>query len=233
MLIGSSAVQAGATRVEIGDRGRSTGREFVPLVVPQEHGRLQRRTVGTNLGEDGAVVGRLEARRGDHGAASRVLERIGELMAAVRRVDVDEDHADLGGGVLHERPLGIARAPDPDAIAGLMTRREQTAGERRHPVGELAIGPPDPLMAGHERFAVAVLRDGPGEVLSDRLVEQRFRRRAALDRKCPHGQSLARPPSTECRGRGPRTPRCVNLNIRGDGRPIRPDGSARRGGRRG
>ncbi len=59
-------------------------------------------------------------------------------------------------------------------------------------------------MARHECLDVTVLRDGPGQVLSDRLVEQRFGRRAALDRKCPHGQSLARPPSTEGRA-GART----------------------------
>ena len=38
-------------------------------------------------------------------------------MGAVGRVDVDQDRADLGGGVLRDRPLGAVRRPDADPVA--------------------------------------------------------------------------------------------------------------------
>ncbi len=50
---------------------------------------------------------------------------------------------------------------------------EQAARHERDLVPELAVRCPVALMRDHERFAIAVARDGSPEVLADRLAEQR------------------------------------------------------------
>src|SRR5256885_4766615 len=49
--------------------------------------------------------------------------------SSVRRIDVDEDDADLRGRILHEDPLRVVRAPDSDAVALFEAERHQTAGD--------------------------------------------------------------------------------------------------------
>ena len=74
------------------------------------------------------VVRRLERRGGEQHPAARLGERVLQLVGAVGRVDVDEDHADLGRGVLQQRPLGVVRAPQPDPVARLEPEREEALG---------------------------------------------------------------------------------------------------------
>ena len=72
-----------------------------------------------------------------------------------------------------QRPLGVVRAPQPDAVAGLEAEAEQAAGAARDALGELVVRPAHALVAGDERLDVAVGGDGAGQVGADRLVEQR------------------------------------------------------------
>ena len=44
-------------------------------------------------------------------------------MKSIGRVDVDENDANLGGGVLNEGPLGVIRRPDANAITDLHAER--------------------------------------------------------------------------------------------------------------
>ena len=74
--------------------------------------------LGADVLDHRAEVGALAAR------APRSIQRhpdwpsaYSQLAGPVRRVDVDEDHAELRRRVLDERPLGAVRAPHPDAVA--------------------------------------------------------------------------------------------------------------------
>ena len=81
------------------------------------------------------VVGGLERPGGDEHPDARLREHVGELVGAVRRVDVDEDRADLRGGELDEHPLGGVRRPDADPVALLERPRRGAPGRG---------GPPPP-----------------------------------------------------------------------------------------
>ncbi|MNI94004.1 hypothetical protein D3C73_1520390 [compost metagenome] len=57
------------------------------------------------------VVGSLEGIGTDHPTTAGLRECVLQLVAAVGRVDVDEDHADLGACNLGDAPLGTIRCP--------------------------------------------------------------------------------------------------------------------------
>ena len=90
--------------------------------------------VGLDLVDHLHVVRRLERRRGEQHPAARLVEHVRQLVRAVRRVDVDEDHADVGRGVLQQRPLGVVRAPQPDPVAGLQPEPHQPGAEPLDPL---------------------------------------------------------------------------------------------------
>src|SRR6266511_829441 len=69
-----------------------------------------------DIGNHRAVVAGLECRGRHQGPDAGLVEHVGELMGAVRRVDVDEDRADLRGGVLDHHPLRPVRRPDADPV---------------------------------------------------------------------------------------------------------------------
>ena len=162
MLIGSSGRRlrrpAGHGR-RVGATG--TGDELVPLVLPEEHRPLQAGHLAVDLVDHLHVVGALERRGGEEHPAARLVEGVGQLVGAVRRVDVDEDHADVGGGVLQQRPLGVVRAPQSDPVADLQAESEQPGAEPLDPLAELGVGPADALVAGDEGVVVAVGGDRP------------------------------------------------------------------------
>ena len=103
-------------------------------------------------------------------------------MGAVRRVDVDEDHADVGGGVLQQGPLGVVRTPQSHSIANLQAEPEEAGAEPFDALAELGVAPADALVPGDEGVVVAVGGDRPPEVVADRFVEQRHVGRTAVDR---------------------------------------------------
>ncbi len=140
MLIGSSGVEA---RRPPSHRGvidtTGAGDDLVPLVLPEEHGPFERRHLAVDLVDHLHVVGVLERRGGDEHPAAGLVEGVGELVGPVRRVDVDEDDADVGGGVLQQRPLGVVRAPQPDPVADLQTETEQPGAEPVDALAELGV----------------------------------------------------------------------------------------------
>ena len=73
-----------------------------------------------------AVVAGLERRGRDQQPHPGLVQDVGQLVGAVRRVDVDQDRSDLGGGVLGDRPCGAVGRPDPDPV---------TLARSRHPGG--------------------------------------------------------------------------------------------------
>src|SRR5438093_112079 len=79
--------------------------------------------------QQGEVVGLAEALGHQEQFHARLIERVFEFRRLVGRVDVDEDRADAGRGVLHDDPLVAVRRPDADALALGDAEVEQRAGE--------------------------------------------------------------------------------------------------------
>ena len=127
-----------------------------------------------DFGEHANVVGRAERSRQQEHAGARLLEDVGQLGGLVGRVDVDQDRADPGGGVLEDHPLGAVGSPDSDAVAFADAAGEQATRRPRGLLPQLGIGGAVVLMAHDQRFAVAELLDGAAQVLADGLPEQRY-----------------------------------------------------------
>ena len=150
------------------------GRDHVvPVAGADVDHPLEARGVGRGLLDHRAVVAGLEALRGDQHPQPRVVDRVGELVGAVGRVDVDEDGADLRRGELGDRPLRTAGRPHADPVALREPPGDQAAGEQVDVVVELAIGPAPAAGELHQRLVVGVRRHGPVEVPADRLLEER------------------------------------------------------------
>ncbi len=219
---------------------------------------LQARRVGGGLRDHRAVVAGLEALGRDQHPQPRVVDRVGELVGPVGRVDVDEDGPDLRRGELGDRPLRTARRPHPDPVALGDPAGDQAAGEEVDVVVERPIGPAAPRGELDEGLAVGVRRHRAVEVVPDGLVEEghvglasrvglhvsdpsRARRRGARldgarlskawDRACevPTGASKPEPSP----GSSPATPACSGHRT-GPGHPpatssaCRPTAAARR-----
>ncbi len=120
------------------------------------------------------IVGALECTGADQPLATGLLEYVFEFGAAIGRIDVDQNHADLRGGELSDAPLRAVRRPDAEPVAGLQTQRQQRSGMHIHRVGQLPPGVTLLLMAHHQRLAVRVLRDGLVELLPDGHRQQGF-----------------------------------------------------------
>ena len=145
--------------------------ELVPLGAEQDALRV---APGASHGRDELdVVGVLEPGREDQDGAAGLVQRVLELVAPVRRVDVDEDRADLRGRELHDHPLGAVRRPDPDPVASDDAGREQAASAAVDLGAELCVGPADPLVARDDRFGL------PGAPRPPRPTSARSSARAA------------------------------------------------------
>jgi len=116
------------------------------------------------------VVAGLEARCGNDCAALDIVDGVSQLGEAIRRVDVHEDEAGLGGRELRDGPFRIVRRPHADAIARLQSERQQARGTPVDAFAKLRIAPPDRLVPDHERFTVRVLLRCAVEFPPDRRV---------------------------------------------------------------
>src|SRR5262245_24344358 len=77
-------------------------------------------------------------------------------MSAVRRINIDEDGPDVGGGELGDDPLRPVGGPDADVFAAPDAQRHQGAGEPADVGLELAVG-----------AVVAELREDGGVVVAE------------------------------------------------------------------
>ena len=166
--------QGGADRFELRFPNLLCPRQqLVPVARVQDHDALQVRQARAHLGDHRHVVGALEGRRGDQHLAARLTQRVLELRGPIGGVDVDHDHAGLGGRVLDQHPLGAVGAPDPEPVSRLDSRGDQSPRQQIDRRTELAICVSLPLLAGDQRLAVAESRDRAVEVRADRLLDQR------------------------------------------------------------
>ncbi len=74
------------------------------------------------------IVGCLEGTGTDQPLATGLLEHIFQFGAAIRRVDVDQNHADLRAGELADAPLGAVGRPDTEPVPSLQTQRHKGPG---------------------------------------------------------------------------------------------------------
>ncbi len=160
-------------RDRVGGQVLALGDDPGPVVGAEVDDPLERVRVDPHLVDHRAVVAGLERLGREQQPQAGLVQRVGELVRAVGRVDVDQDRADLGGGVLHQRPLGAVRRPDADPVALRDPGRDQPPGERVDVGVERRPGPA--ATGGHldQRLAVPVRRDRALEVAADRLLEQR------------------------------------------------------------
>src|SRR5260370_9961635 len=83
-----------------------------------------------------------------------------EFVRAVGGVDIDQDDAGSGGGVLHEDPLDAVTGPDAGAVAGGESEAGESAGDAGGFAIEFTPGEADVLMADDEGFAVGATGGG-------------------------------------------------------------------------
>ena len=129
--------------------------------------------LGHQLSQHPDVVAALEARRGNKRSASDLVERVFELGEAVRRVDVHEDQAGLGGRELGDRPLGVIGRPHADAIARLEAEGQEAGGAAVHSFAKFRIRPADRLVSDDQCFPFRISIGSPVEGLTDGRVQER------------------------------------------------------------
>ena len=147
--------------------------QFAPGVGVEEDDLLQVRAARPHFGDHGGVVGGLQPLGGDQQLATRLVEHELKLAGAVGGVDVDQDRADLGGGVLGDDPLGPVGRPDADPVALGDAQAEQGVGEGIDLVLQLRVGEAQPGGDVDQGEAVGEPGGRAVEVRADRVAEQR------------------------------------------------------------
>ena len=115
-------------------------------------------------------------------------------MAAIRGIDVHEDGADRGCGVLNENPFVAVGRPDADPVAPGDAAREQASGHGIGLVDEFAVGRPVSLVGNNQRLAFRHAIRGAPQVLADGFAEQLNIARAV---GIGHGRQLRHLPCEE------------------------------------
>ena len=87
----------------------SPGEQFAPLFGEQKNRFFENGEFISNGADHRHVVAGLEIGGGDEHSAPRMIEGIRQLVRAIGRVDVHQNHPDFGGCVLDHRPLGVVR----------------------------------------------------------------------------------------------------------------------------
>ncbi|OIQ64559.1 hypothetical protein GALL_538910 [mine drainage metagenome] len=144
----------------------------------QRSGRLAAR-LGRQLAQHRQVVAGLERGHRHQRLAADLVQRVFDLGGAIRRIDVDQDDADLGGGQLHQHPFDAVMRPDAHAVALLQAAAQHGA---RQPVDlalEFGVAQPAVLVARHQRLMVALARGHLVEEIAQRLGDEGFARRSA------------------------------------------------------
>ena len=96
-----------------------------------------------------------------------------QLAQPVCRIDVDQNGASLGRGVLDDQPLDAVGAPDADPVTPLDAARQEGAGRPFRGRMHIRPGQTDALMDRDERVAFGKRRRNPIETMPDRFSEER------------------------------------------------------------
>ena len=144
----------------------------VPLGGFQEDHVLEVLQFVPNLGDHRPVVGGQVLLRRHQYPAPGLRQCVADLVGPVGGIDVDQDHPHLGGGVLEPHPLRAVRTPDPQPVAHLQPKAEQSHCEQVDRLVELPVGLADPLVHRHKGVAVGIPGDHRLEVSTDGLLQQ-------------------------------------------------------------
>ena len=147
--------------------------QLVPAVAADVHDAFEVVEVVSHLVDHLVIVAALEGFGRDQRRDTGLVENVLQLVGAVAGVDVDEDGADLRGGVLGQRPLRAVRRPDADPVTRLHPDREQRPGQIVDVSAQLGVGPPLPLRHVDERLPVREAGCRLVEVVTDGGLEQR------------------------------------------------------------
>ena len=180
MLIGSSKPSRGLPLGQLvlpaGHRHGAGHEQLIPVGRAQVDHPGEIGKIPADLLDHGPVIAGLERLRADQQPDPGLAQHVSQLVAAVGRVDVDQDHPRLGRGVLQQYPLRAVRGPDAHPVARLDPRRDQAQRQRVGVRVELGIGPAPSGRHIDQRFPAAVRsRDAP-QVRADGLAEQGQRR---------------------------------------------------------
>src|SRR5439155_7412748 len=104
-----------------------------------------------------------QKQRGDVGLVQDVLK----LVRPIRRVDVDEDRANLRDGELGNDPLRPVGRPDADVLAGLDTKGKQAASDLFHVQLEFAVASPVSKPGKNKAAGLALPLGGSSKTLGD------------------------------------------------------------------
>ncbi len=147
------------------------GEEGVPVGFQQQRAAQVGAARPDGL-EHRGVVELAKAAGVDEDAHAGLAQGVFQLAGQVGGVDVDENGADAGGGVLHHHPLVAVGGPDADAVAGGHPQGEEGAGGAGGQVPQLVVGGAEALVEDHEGLAAAVALDRRAQVIADGLAEQ-------------------------------------------------------------
>ncbi len=99
------------------------GERLVEFILADEDDQAQIGEIAADLAEHPRVVARLVPNLREQDGDPALLEHVGDFARAVRRIDVDQDRADLRRRELRDHPFDVVRRPDPDAVAVLDAER--------------------------------------------------------------------------------------------------------------
>ena len=148
------------------------GQQVAPRLLADDHDLLQLGALVARRVDHGDVVRRLELRRDDHHPDAGLAQHVGQLVRAVRRVDVDQDRADLRRRVLGQHPLRAVRRPDADPVTLGDAGTDQPAREAVDLGTQLGVRHPDAARAVDERVALGHPGHRRVEVVTDGLLEE-------------------------------------------------------------
>src|SRR5260370_286430 len=130
-----------------------------PVLVEAED-VMQLGAARPHYGEHGAIGVATEAAAVQQHADARLAQCEFQLGGQVGGIDVDEDGAGAGAGVLDDDPLEAVGGPDADAVAGPDAEGQEAASQARGFVPELAVAGAVVLPADHQGPALGEAVDG-------------------------------------------------------------------------
>src|SRR5579859_5984001 len=108
----------------------------------------------------------------DKAATPRLLERVFQFVQTIRRVDVDQDHADFTGGELGDAPLSTIRRPDANALSFLEAQLYESFRALIDLGLQFVVRQTNALLARDQSWMVGILFNGLIEHIADGEAQQ-------------------------------------------------------------
>src|SRR5260370_32705176 len=102
--------------------------------------------------------------------AAGLLQDVFQLVRAICRIDIDQDRADPGGGVLDQHPLVTIGCPNANSVALGNAAAQEGARYRVHLVPEFAIGRTVALVGDDQGLAIWYTAYRAADVRDDSLA---------------------------------------------------------------